>query len=159
MGRLLVVLIIGIGLLGFVTPEAHADIAGPVCFSTLPFSDTFVWFVQSSGGNQFIGTGRGLPNSTQSVNGFVSGNTAFLQFLTGPGLSGVAVMGGGTLSLTGGSAGTGPGRCVTINSSVGCGTGSNFTFAIITCPAGVTSAPSDTSVSPSTEGPLMDGSK
>ena len=154
MGRILAILIVTVGLLGLMATEGHALFEGPFCFSTLPFTNVFVWFVQSSGGNQLIGTGRDVTlNRAQSVSGFVSENIAFVNFQTSSGTSGHPIIGGGTLSLSGTFPGTGPGFCHTVNSTGGCGTGASFTFAPIACP------PGSTLDAARTEGPTMDATK
>jgi hypothetical protein len=120
-------------LLAVAAPEAGA--AGPFCFSTAPFSDILVWFVNGTGGNQFAGSGRDLSGDrAQTVTGFVTGSNAVVSYTTYAKASGTApVTAGATLSLV---TGTGPGACFAPDFA-SCG---NFTLAAITCPPGATAA-------------------
>jgi hypothetical protein len=119
-------------LLAFATSDANA--VGPFCFTTAPFADTFVWFLNNNGANQFIGTGRDLSGDrAQSVTGFVTGNSLIVGYATySKGGGFVPVTGGGTLSL---STGNGPGNCFAPDLA-SCGA---FTFTLIACPAGALS--------------------
>ena len=129
------VLVLGLVTTALGIGPTDADAAGPLCFSTPPFLDVFVWFVSPTGGNQFAGSGRDLAGDrTQTVSGFVSGNIATVGFVTHPGLSDtVAVTGSGRIDLT---TGTGPGSCFGPDFE-SCG---SFTFTAITCPSGATAA-------------------
>lgn len=118
-------------LLAIAAPEAGA--AGPFCFSTAPFGDILVWFLNSTGANQFAGSGRDLAGDrAQTVSVFVTGTSAVIGYTTyskGSGL--VPVTAGGTINTT---TGTGPAACFAPDFA-GCG---NFTLAAITCPPGAT---------------------
>ena len=140
MRKALVLLGIAMMLLAIAPSEVGAG--GPFCFSTVPFSDIFVWFLSSTGGNQFAGSGRDLLGGrAQTVGGFISGNTVTVGYTTHSGTPGsVPVTGGGTIDL---GTGRGPGTCFAPDFA-SCG---NFTFASITCPPGAT-ADSSADVAP-----------
>jgi len=157
MRKILVILIMSCGLLGVVTKEAKAtDTIGPICFSVSPFTDQFVFFFDFHGGNQFDVTGRDLvTGSAVSASAFITGNTLVLSFIAGQNPSSTGshpFFGTGNISL---STFSGPGRCDTINTSAGCGTGTSFTYALISCPSGATAAPFPAPIN----GPRMDGSE
>jgi hypothetical protein len=118
-------------LLAIAAPDARAD--GPFCFSTAPFSDIFVWFLNATGGNQFAGSGRDLAGDrAQTVSGSLIGNTAVVGYTTYASESGTSpVTGGGTINL---DTGTGPGACFAPDFAA-CG---DFTFATVACPPGAT---------------------
>jgi len=147
-----VILAVVIGVLGLVPTPAHAAPQGPFCFSTLPFSDVFVFFIDGNGGNQFIATGRDLlTNSGVSATLFITGNFAVLSFVAPASPDSHSSMGTATVDL---STGSGPGVCETVNTGLGCGVGSNFTMTLVTCPAGSLSSAQQ---SPSGTGNLMGG--
>jgi hypothetical protein len=108
---------------------------GPICFSTLPFPDILVWFLDRHGNTahafQFDGVGRDLSgNRTQSVSVTIDlPNPTELRFgyTTYPQSGFVPVIAGGRVSL---STLSGPGEC--FSSPVPCGA---FTMAVIACPA------------------------
>jgi hypothetical protein len=160
MNKLLGIVAMIVGLLGCVGTPANAAPIGPFCFSPLPFTDQFAFFFDSNGGNQFIGTGRNLSTgAAMSATVFVTQPTAVLSFVatipaTG---TGHTFIGNANISLLTGS---GPGRCETVNTGAGCGTGSSFTLTPIACPQGTTSdASARAEHFPQPDGPLMDGSK
>jgi hypothetical protein len=105
--------------------------AGPFCFSTAPFADVFVWFLNPTGGNHFAGSGRDLTGDRpQWVTGFIVGNSAVVAYTTyAKATTETTLTGTGTLNL---SSGGGPGRCFSPDFA-SCG---NFTFTLVTCPAG-----------------------
>ena len=144
------VVLTGIGAL-----DAHATSPqGPFCFTTPPFTDTFAWFFDSHGGNQFDGTGRDLTlNRPMAVTGFLSGGEFHVNWVTSPGTAGTPILGGGFINV---ATGTGPGRCHTVNSVGGCGTGTNFAYTLVGCPPG---ALTSTEALRAASGPLMDGSE
>jgi hypothetical protein len=123
--------LVGITVMLLVIAPSAADAAGPFCLSTEPFSDTFIWFLSSSGGNQVVGSGRDLAGDrAQTVAGFISGNILTVGFTTYAGGAGaVPVTGGGTINL---GTGRGPGACFAPDFA-SCG---DFTFVSITCPPG-----------------------
>ena len=125
--------LLGIAMMLLAIGPSDAGAAGPFCFSTAPFVDVFVWFLGTTGGNQFVGSGRDLAGDrAQTVSGFVSGSTVTVGFVTHPGTSEtVPVTGGGTINL---ATGTGPGSCFGPDFA-SCG---SFTFVTITCPPGAT---------------------
>jgi hypothetical protein len=160
MNKLLVIVGMIVGLLGGVGTPANAAPIGPFCFSPPPFTDQFVFFFDSNGGNQFIGTGRNLlTGAAMSVTVFVTGTTAVLSFVSTipPTGAGHTFTGSSSISTLTGS---GPGRCEAVNTAAGCGTGTGFTLTPIACPQGASS-----DASPQAEhihqpdGPLMDGSR
>ncbi|MGH2578198.1 MAG: hypothetical protein ACRDG9_10705 [Actinomycetota bacterium] len=120
-------------------PAANATTPlGPICFSTLPFDDVFVWFLDPHGttaNSTFIdAVGKDisiLGDRSQSVSVLVDRATSTLRvgFTTYPAENlQVPVIGGGTIDLTTGS---GPGECFAPDSA-SCGP---FTFQVIACPA------------------------
>jgi hypothetical protein len=127
-------LLLGMTVLALAIAAPEAGAAGPFCFSTAPFGDVLVWFVNSTGGNQFAGSGRDLAGDrAQTVAGFVTGSSAVVSYTTYSKSSGsIPVTAGATLSL---ATGTGPGACFAPDFA-GCG---NFTLAAIACPPGATS--------------------
>ena len=128
-------------LLAIAAPEAEAG--GPFCFSILPFPGTLVWFVNTTGGNQFGGSGRDLSGDrAQTVTGFVTGNSAIFGYTTYSKSSSFAtVHASGTINLTTGS---GPASCFAPDFE-SCGA---FTLTLIACPLGATTdAPEDTGFS------------
>jgi len=149
-----------VGLLSCAGTPANAAPIGPFCFSPLPFTDQFAFFFDSNGGNQFIGTGRNLSTGTaMSVTVFITGTTAVLSFVAAIPPTGMAhtFMGSANISTLSGS---GPGRCETVNTVTGCGSGSSFTLTPIVCPVGTTSdASPEGKHFPQPDGPLMDGSR
>jgi hypothetical protein len=108
---------------------------GPICFSTLPFPDILVWFIDRHGNTPnvflFDGVGRDLSgNRTQSVTvSFDLPNPTELRFgyTTYPQSGFVPVIAGGRVSL---STLSGPGEC--FSSPIACGA---FTMKVIACPA------------------------
>ena len=108
---------------------------GPVCFSTAPFSDILVWFVDFKGAtpnwNYLDATGQDLAgNRSEAVSVITdhAGTTAKVGYTTYPQAGFVPVVAGGTIDL---ATGTGPGQCFAPD-ALSCGA---FTFAKITCPA------------------------
>ncbi|HVQ77336.1 MAG TPA: hypothetical protein VMT79_17565 [Candidatus Binatia bacterium] len=134
--------------LGVAGTEVPATAAQPVCLSTLPFQNVFVWFVDLQGGDQLRGTGVDLSgNRPQSVSVHVTGDTASVGFITYPAGAAVPVIGAGTIAI---STGDGPGRCFSPDLA-SCG---EFTFALIECPV---SAPAGAAAAEAltTAGPAM----
>ena len=127
-------LVLALVVLALVIASSEAGAAGPFCLSTDPFADVFVWFLSSTGGNQFAGSGRDLSGDrAQTVSGYVSGNVATVGYTTYPSTPDtVPVTGGGTIDL---ATGRGPGSCVGPDLA-SCG---SFTFASIACPPGAVS--------------------
>jgi hypothetical protein len=125
--------LLGVATMLLALVPSHADAAGPVCFSTDPFLDVFVWFVNGTGANQFAGSGRDtFGDRAQTVSGFTSGGKATVGYTTHPTSSdSFPVVGGGTIDLV---TGTGPGWCFAPDFG-SCG---DFTFTAITCPSGAT---------------------
>jgi hypothetical protein len=159
MNKLLGIVAMIVGLLGCVGTAANAAPIGPFCFSPLPFTDQFAFFFDSNGGNQFIGTGRNLSSgAAMSATVFVTGTTAVLSFVATipPTGTGHTFMGTANISIVTGS---GPGRCETVNTAAGCGTGSSITLTPIVCPPGTTDASARAEHLPQPDGPLMDGSR
>ena len=118
-------------LLGFVVvKQTTAQLLNggrPTCFSTLPFSDIFFWFLNSNGGRQLDGSGLDQTGRRpQSVNGFVSGGMLHVGYTTYPSPGFVPVIAWGTIDL---STGTGPGWCFAPDFA-SCG---DFTFQKIDC--------------------------
>jgi hypothetical protein len=108
---------------------------GPVCFSTLPFADVLVWFLNASGTTAnafyFDANGRDLSGDrAQTVSAHVNaaGTTLSFGYTTLPKPGAVPVFAGGTVSL---SAGSGPGQCYAPDLA-SCGA---FTMKFIACPA------------------------
>ena len=128
-----VLVLLGLAVMLLAIAPSQAGASGPFCFSTTPFSDIFVWFVSSTGGDQFAGSGRDLSGDrAQTVSGFISGNIATVGYITHPSTSGtVPVTGGGTINL---ATGSGSGSCFGPDFA-SCG---DFTFVSITCPPGAT---------------------
>ena len=125
-------LLLGLATMLLAIVPSDAGAAGPFCLATPPFDDVFVWFVSSTGANQFAGSGRDLSGDrAQTVSGFVSGNTATVGYITHPGTTEIPVTGGGTINL---GTGTGPGSCFGPDFA-SCG---SFTFVTVTCPPGAT---------------------
>ena len=160
MNKVLVIVAMIVGPLGWVGTPANAAPAGPFCFSSLPFTDQFAFFFDSNGGNQFIGTGRNLSTgAAMSVTVFVTGTTAVLSFVSTipPTGTGHTFMGSANINTVTGS---GPGRCEVVNTGAGCGTGSSFTLTPIACPQRASSDPSPQAEHVhQPDGPLMDGSR
>ena len=155
MKRFLGILAMTVGLLGCAWTQAHAAPAGPFCFSLDPFADKFVFFFDSNGGNQFIGTGRDLTTGVaMSATVFITGSTAVLSFLAmTPPFGGHAFMGTVNISL---ATGIGSGRCESVNSTAGCGVNTGIDLTPIICPPG---AITGAELQGEPTGPLMDGSK
>ena len=160
MNKLLLIVAMVVGPLGCVGTPANAAPIGPFCFSPLPFTDQFVFFFDSNGGSQFIGTGRNLTTgAAMSVTVFVTGTTAVLSFVSTipPTGMGHTFMGSANISTLTGS---GPGRCEVVNTAAGCGTGTTFTLTPIACPPGTSSSTSvEAEHIHQPDGPLMDGSR
>src|SRR5262249_59157344 len=97
--------------LGALTVGAgDASAFGPFCFQLTPFPNVVVWFVDQSGANQFVGSGRDLTaNAAQSVHVVLSGSTASVTFVTGAGPGAAAVPYVGTVEINLGTS-SGPGR-------------------------------------------------
>jgi prepilin-type processing-associated H-X9-DG protein len=122
------------------TIEPQTVPQGPICFSTAPFPDILVWFLDRHGNTanalHFDGVGRDLSlNRTQSVSiTFNLPNPTELRFgyttYPQPGAVPpvVPVIAGGRVSLT---TLTGPGECFSPDAA-SCGA---FTMALIACPA------------------------
>jgi hypothetical protein len=112
---------------------------GPICFSTAPFPDILVWFLDRHGNTanalHYDGVGRDLAlNRTQSVSvSFDLPNPTELRFgyttypQPGAAAPNVPVIAGGRVSLTTLS---GPGEC--FSPPLPCGA---FTMTAIACPA------------------------
>jgi hypothetical protein len=116
--------------IGLAAPDAHAF--GPFCFQLTPFPNVVVWFVESTGGNQFEGSGRDLTqNAAQSVHVVLSGNTATVTFVTGvgAGVTSIPYVGSTAIDL---STLSGPGRYYNLRPE-GIVT-STFTAVTVTCP-------------------------
>lgn len=148
---------IATALVGSVPTQADAQVIGPVCFVFEEFGDEFLMFFTPSGLNQFAGTGRNrTTGAALSATVFISGSTATLGYSIplAPTGTGHSVFGSARISLP---TGTGTGRCETLNSALGCATGTDTTMSIATCPAIAQDAPLD--ASPSIAGRSMDGSK
>lgn len=126
-------------LAGLTTGATATSPIGPFCLSTSPFTDTLAWFVDNTAmGNQFIATGRNLSNNrAQTVSIFLSGSTAHFVYTTGAeAASEFPVIAGGTINL---NTLTGSAVCYRVASTGGCGAGSTFNVAPVTCPAGASS--------------------
>jgi hypothetical protein len=96
-----------------------------------------VFFFDSNGANQFVGTGRDLATGA-GISGtlFLTGNLGVLSFVVpaSPDIPGNhTFMGTANIDL---GSGAGPGVCETVNSVFGCGTGSSFTMFLVSCPPG-----------------------
>ena len=161
MRKFFTILTMTIGLLGPMTNRADAQTIGPYCFSLLPFSGTYVFFFTPNGANHYIGTGRALlsPDTPMSSTMYITGGTAVISFIGNitPTGTGHTFFGSANVST---SAGTGPGRCETLNTGTGgCGQGSAITMAVVACPAGSLTAQAPLSVPLPPGAHLMDGSK
>ena len=139
MRRIIVVsvcLLAALALGASTTPVNATTPTGPVCFSTAPFADILVWFLDFHGTTPnwfyFDAIGQDLAgNRPQSVSAFVdqAGTTLYVGYTTYPRGSGVPVIASGTLNV---ATLSGPGRCFAPDFA-SCG---NFTFQVITCPGG-----------------------
>jgi len=141
----LVVLGLAVVLSGFVAAPAHAQstqVTGPLCFSTVPFPDILVWFINADGATAnsvfFDGNGKDISgNRPQNVSLLLdtTGTTLRFGYTTYPGAGFVPVFAGGTLST---ATLSGPGQCFAPDLA-SCG---DFTLQLITCPttASVSSA-------------------
>ena len=113
---------------------ANAAPLGPICFSTLPFADVLVWFLNSSGSTPnatyFAANGRDLGGDrAQTVSVHVDGNNLVFGYTTLPSAPGaVPVFAGGKVSL---ATLQGPGQCFAPDLA-GCGA---FTMKVIACPS------------------------
>lgn len=146
MRRKSLVLILALAVVGVlaVAPSAESAPIGPICFSTLPFADVLVWFVNASGSTPnaiyFDGNGRDLSGDrTQSVSMHINAAGTILSFgyTTHPKPGAVPVIAGGTVNI---STLSGPGQCFSPDLA-SCGA---FTMKIIACPANA-SEPAGTS--------------
>ena len=110
MRKILMSLVMLSTLLGFVgTGQAASLELGPFCFSVAPFTDIFVWFLNTDGGNQLIGSGQDLAGDrSQTVSGFIRSEVLHVGYTTHPQPGFVPVIAGGTIDL---ATGTGPGQC------------------------------------------------
>jgi hypothetical protein len=134
----LVVAVVAVALLP--VGQSAAAVLGPFCWNTPPFSsDVYALTFITDGGNTAAVAGRNVDTNTA-----VSG----AAFLEGDGVTVNMVATVGQESIAGFSAfhfqvrfsnqtGAGTGRCQVVNPAVGgCGTGTNITFVIQTCPVG-----------------------
>jgi hypothetical protein len=123
-----------------VTPQTTP--VGPLCFSTLPFGDVLVWFLDFHGTSSVISfdaVGRDLSgNRPQSVSLFFdrAANTITWGYVTYPQMGFVPVTAGGVLNLAATPI-SGPGECHAPDLA-SCGA---FTLSLITCPAGAITTP------------------
>jgi hypothetical protein len=127
-------LIIGALSLGLLAVGAgDASAFGPFCFQLTPFPNVVVWFVDQSGANQFVGSGRDLTaNAAQSVHVVLSGATASVTFVTGagPGATAIPYVASAEINL---GTSSGPGRYTNLRADgVSPGT---FTAQAVACPA------------------------
>ena len=139
MRKAVVSLSVFLAVLGvLVTPPAvnATTPLGPICFSTLPFPDVLVWFLDQQGATAtsvyFDTVGKDISgNRSQSVSVVVDRATRSLKvgYTTHPQAGFVPVIAGGTVDL---STGSGPGTCYAPDFA-SCGA---FTFQTIACPAG-----------------------
>jgi hypothetical protein len=125
-----------VGLLVTPSPASATTPIGPICFSTAPFGDVLVWFLDQQGvtaNSVFFDTvGKDLAGArSQAVAVFLDRATRTLQvgYTTHPQPGFVPVFAGGTVDL---ATGMGPGQCFAPDFA-SCGA---FTFQIIPCPAG-----------------------
>jgi hypothetical protein len=125
-----------VGMLVAPTPANATTPIGPICFSTLPFSDQLVWFLDQQGvtaNSVFFDTvGKDLALArSQSVAVYLDRAARVLHvgYTTHPQPGAVPVIAGGTVDL---ATGSGPGQCFAPDLA-SCGA---FTFQIIACPAG-----------------------
>jgi hypothetical protein len=124
------------GMLVAPSPANATTPIGPICFSTLPFGDVLVWFLDQQGVTansvyfDAVGKDLGLTR-TQSVSVILDRATRSLLvgYTTHPQPPVVPVIAGGTVDL---ATGMGPGQCFAPDFA-SCGA---FTFQIIPCPAG-----------------------
>ena len=121
-------------LLGSV-PSANAAPIGPICFSTLPFPDVLVLFLNASGTTpnavHFAANGRDLSGDraqTASVHIDAAATTLTFGYSTLPKPGFVPVFAGGTVSL---ATLSGPGQCYAPDLA-SCGA---FTMTVIACPS------------------------
>jgi hypothetical protein len=143
---MLTLLVLGVAAVQPAAAQLLND-GSPTCFTTSPFNDILVWFLNANGGNQLDGSGRDLTGDrAQSVNGFVSNGILTVGYTTYPEGSFVPVVAGGTINL---STGTGPGQCFAPDLA-SCG---SFTFQKITCPVGATTGLLSSAPAPS--GPVQ----
>jgi len=119
-----------------VVAQSSIQAIGPICFSTAPFVDTLVMFVNASGAtanaSYYAGNGRDLSGDrviTTNIH-IEPGNPATMHFgyTTHPKPGFAPVIAGGTVNL---ATRSGPGVCYSPDLA-SCG---NFTMAIIACPA------------------------
>jgi hypothetical protein len=120
-------------LLFLAVGAADASAFGPFCFQLTPFPNVVVWFVDQSGPNQFVGSGRDLTaNAAQSVQVVISGSIASVTFVTGAGPGPTAVPYVGTTEINLATS-SGPGRYSNLRADgVAPGT---FTAQAVACPA------------------------
>ena len=141
MGKVLAILAMTIGVLGVTARDSGAQTIGPVCFSNFPFTDHFLMFFTPTGGGQYTGSGKVLngntPNSNtpMSVQAFLAPTTATISFTAGTPSTGGGHLFSGTADVSL-ATGSGPGRCETVNSILGCGSSSAFILEAVACPAG-----------------------
>lgn len=135
-----------VGMLVAPTPANATTPIGPICFSTAPFADTLVWFLDQQGVTAnsvfFDAVGKDLAGArSQAVAVYLDRamRTLHVGYTTHPQPGFVPVIAGGTVDL---ATGSGPGECFAPDSA-SCGA---FTFQIIACPAGA---------APQSEGPLQ----
>lgn len=124
-----------------VEPTPKTSALGPICLSTAPFGDILVWFIDSHGvtpgAYYYDGVGRDLAGNraqswTMTIDAAVT--TLTVGYTTYPSAAGfVPVFAGGTISL---ATRSGPGQCFAPDLA-SCG---DFTFQVITCPAGAAPA-------------------
>ena len=118
-------------------PAANATTpVGPICFSTLPFPDVLVWFLDQQGVTAnsvyFDTVGKDISgNRSQSVSVVLDRANRVLKvgYTTHPQPGAVPVIAGGTVDL---ATGSGPGQCFAPDLA-SCGA---FIFQVIACPAG-----------------------
>jgi hypothetical protein len=126
--KILGILTVTMTLLGGGTARAQGLDLGAICFSTAPFVDVLVWFLNNSGANQVIGSGRDLAGDrSQTVSGVILDGVLNVGYTTHPQSGLMPVIAGGTIDL---ATGTGPGQCFAPDLA-SCG---DFTFARIPCP-------------------------
>jgi hypothetical protein len=130
-----IVLLLIQGLLGLTAGASAAEPVGPVCLERSPFGEILELFVQPSGGPNFLISGRigsaetGVPISGS---GYVTGGSFRFS------LSGQAPDIAGRLLVTDGlfdaATNTATGRCYTIGTPIGCGSGTPVTYTTVACP-------------------------
>lgn len=129
-----------IGLLGSMVTRADAQTLGPYCFSNLPFSNEYLLYFTATGVNQYVGSGRDyITGAPVTASMYLSGNSALIGVSKSLSPTGTAhsVLISANISTV---ALSGPGRCETVNTTGGCGTGTTVNWVLTACPAGSLSA-------------------